>query len=302
MKSNLCYQHGLKLLIKLSECPQYLICTWRFIYLVNLKFLFDSSNIEGYCMNNMHSYFQFFILISLCLLLWGCEKPGTANSLSEVEEKEPVPVAPQPVSAVSAPEPLPEKKTAKEAVEIAEEIPLPEKKSAPVQPPFSDELLRAVQNWQMIPKSVFPLKAISLYRKVDLEAKTSSGKVIATSVADIGEEVTALGIDQGKLVVASPNMVKLRGIVELDQTDFKQMVAYLFELRKEQREKLKNRPKLTKQVDRASDATHDTQEVAEDFIPDPLDFGHGRFCICKECREKRLAQSVSLKSGHGLEP
>ena len=250
----------------------------------------------------MHLYFQFFILIPLCLLFWGCEKQDTATPLSEVVKKEPAPVAPEPVPAVSAPEPSPEEKTTKEAAEIAEEMPLPEKKTAPVQPPFSDELLLAVQNCQKIPKSVFPLQAISLYRKVDLEAKTSSGKVIATSVADIGEEVTALGIDQGKLVIASPNMVKLRGIIELDQTDFKQMVAYLFELRKEQREKLQNRPKPTSQVDLATDTTHDTQEVEKDFIPDPLDFGHGRFCICKECRKKRLDKTVSLKSGHGLEP
>ena len=32
----------------------------------------------------------------------------------------------------------------------------------------------------------------------------------------------------------------------------------------------------------------------------PPYFGHGRFCICKDCREKRLAQTGSLKTGSGL--
>ena len=43
-------------------------------------------------------------------------------------------------------------------------------------------------------------------------------------------------------------------------------------------------------------------KIEKDVIPDPLDFGHGRFCICKECREKRLAKTGSLKSGFGIEP
>ncbi len=255
-------------------------------------------------MKSMHIYLKIFFLIISFFLFWGCEKPSTPIPHSELEENEPAVAEPEPVSTLPAPEPkpLPKEKITTKIPEITEEMPLLEKKSEPVLPPFSDELLQAVQNWQKIPKSVFPLKAISLFRKVDLEAKTSSGKVIATSVADIGEEVTALGMDQGKLVIASPNMVKLRGVVELDQTDFKQMVAYLFELRKEQREKLKNRPKSTTQVDPVSDATQNTQEITEDFIPDPLDFGHGRFCICKECREKRLANKIILKTGHGLEP
>ena len=36
----------------------------------------------------------------------------------------------------------------------------------PIVPTFSKELLRAVSNWQKIPKSVFPLKSIQLSRKM----------------------------------------------------------------------------------------------------------------------------------------
>ena len=256
-------------------------------------------------MITMYIHVKFFILIPLCLLFWGCEKPSTIIPPGELEEKEPTPQESKPVSAVPEPEPMPllQDKITKEISKITEVMALPEKKTEPVLPPFSEELLQAVQNWQKIPKSVFPLQAIELMKRVVLEAKSSTGKVIATSIVESGEEVTALGMDQGKLVVASPNMLKLRGTIDVDQTDFKQMVAYLFELRKEQRERLKNRHADEKIEAVSSGSTKPGQnEKLDEEIPDPLDFGHGRFCICKECREKRQASAIKLKTGHGLEP
>jgi hypothetical protein len=95
---------------------------------------------------------------------------------------------------------------------------------------------------------------------------------------------------------------KLRGEVNIDKTDFKQLLAYRFELNKKKRLELaKDIP--VKKSNTASTATKTTQSKTEqDVIPDPLDFGHGRFCICKECREKRLAKTGSLKTGFGIEP
>ena len=177
-------------------------------------------------------------------------------------------------------------------------------KPEPVVPTFSKELLVAVSNWQKIPKSVFPLKSIQLMEDVELEAKTQSGQTLATSFAENGSKVTALGIDDGKLVVANPNNLRLRGSIDLDKSDFKQMVAYLFDFRKRQREKMK--PEGVKptnpQNKKAKPAIVKSVNQEEDFIPDPLDFGHGRFCICKDCREKRLAHTGTLKTGFGTEP
>ena len=268
------------------------------------KFLFDSSNVAGYFKVNMPLLVQFFILVPLCLLFWGCEKPNAPIPQTEFEEKEPTVTEPEPVSTLPAPEPkpLPKEKITKKIAEITEEMPLPEKKSEPVLPPFSDELLQAVQNWQKIPKSVFPLQSVGLLERVELEAKSSDGRLMASSVANPGDQVTVLGMSQGKLVVAPANSNKLRGFVDMDQTDFKQMVAYLFELRKEQREILKARTLSAKSTTEKPTTTTTLPPEEDNFIPDPLDFGHGRFCICKDCREKRLAKTGSLKTGHGLEP
>jgi len=296
----------LTLLNPIQWIPQKIyLASWEAEEPDDRKFLFDSSNAAGYFLVSMHPLVKFYILVPFCLLFWGCEKPNAPIPQSEFEEKEPTVAEPEPVSILPAPEPkpLPKEKITEKIAGIVEELPLQEKKSEPVLPPFSDELLQAVQNWQKIPKSVFPLEAIGLLERVVLEAKSSNGQVIATSLAESGEEVTALGMHQGKLVVASPNMLKLRGTVDVDQTDFKQMVAYLFELRKEQRERLKNRSTVEKIEAVSSSGTKpDQNEKLDEEIPDPLDFGHGRFCICKECREKRLARAINLKTGHGLEP
>jgi hypothetical protein len=254
----------------------------------------------------MQLYLRIILSMPFCMFFGGCEKPSTTLTLNESEEKESSPIAPESVTNMPPPTAVrsPEENIVKKVTEIIKETPPPEKTSEPVLPPFSDELLQAVQNWQKIPRSVFPLEAIKLSQRVTLEAKSSSGKVLATSIADAGEEVTALGVDQGgKLVVASPNMLKLRGSVDFDQTDFKQMVAYLFELRKEQRERLKNQPAIEKNEQKITSTPKPApKEELDQEIPDPLDFGHGRFCICKECRQKRLAKTGSLKTGHGLEP
>ena len=75
----------------------------------------------------------------------------------------------------------------------------PEKpvKTEPIIPPFSEELLEAVNNWNKIPKSVFPLESIQLKEDVALEVRTQSGQIMATSVAENGSKVTALGIENG---------------------------------------------------------------------------------------------------------
>jgi hypothetical protein len=246
-------------------------------------------------------------LLSLLLLLMiGCEKPSPVEHTRPKETKEDSGTTKFEEKAEwNEPSLIPAKlptTIGDENVHTAEEkvTVLPK----PIIPSFSKELLEAVSNWEKIPKGVFPLESVQLSEDVHLEARTQNGKVIAKSIAEKGSKVTILGMDGRRLVVANPNSTKLRGVVEIEKTDFKQMVAYLFEYRKNQREKLKEKPKnqITSKDIKVNKSNTPIEVEGDDFITDPLDFGHGRFCICRDCRERRLAQSGSLKTGFGLEP
>ena len=176
--------------------------------------------------------------------------------------------------------------------------------SQPEEPQFSSELLAVVKNWTKIPKSVFPARPILASTSVELIAKSSSGLVIATSNASAGSELQVLGMKGNTLIVANANNSKLRGEVDIDLTDFKQLLAYRFELnQKKKEERLLNQqdPKTKKNPVQISKPILKRSSPKVE-IPDPLDFGHGRFCICKDCRDKRLAKTGSLKTGFGLEP
>ena len=81
----------------------------------------------------------------------------------------------------------------------------------------------------------------------------------------------------------------MKGFINIDDTDFKQGVAYLFELRKKQMAEYKKQ-----QESKLSQKTPVTElpkpEKSNDLfedIPIPGDFGHGKFCICNDCRTKR---------------
>ncbi len=195
---------------------------------------------------------------------------------------------------------LPREKTKPTEVErIQSEKPAP---PAPEPLKFSKELLAAVQNWTRIPKSVFPAKPVITNIPVDLEVRTSSGQVIGSSLNPAGTELQVLGTKGNTLVVANLHNSKLRGEVDIDQTDFKQLLAYRFELN--QRKKKEAQVFRAEQAKFKAGGNIEKPQPAQDIdeIPDPLDFGHGRFCICRDCREKRLAKTGSLKSGFGLEP
>lgn len=254
----------------------------------------------------MSQKFISHLLSLLFLLIIGCEKPSSIKHTQPKETKEDSGTTKFEEKAEwNEPSLIPAKLptntedenvyTSKEKVTVSPK---------PIIPSFSKELLKAVSNWEKIPKGVFPLKSVQLSEDVYLEATTQNGKVIAKSIAEKGSKVTILGMDGKRLIVANPNSTKLRGAVEIEKTDFKQMVAYLFEYRKNQREKLKAKPKnqITGKDIKIDKSNTPTEVEDEGFITDPLDFGHGRFCICRDCREKRLAQTGSLKTGFGLEP
>ena len=98
----------------------------------------------------------------------------------------------------------------------------------------------------------------------------------------------------------------MRATIAIDQTDFKDGVAYLFELRKRQRvayaERQANESKTiaiktgtaSKQKSKSNPPVKKSTPLFED-LPTPGDYGHGKFCICSDCRTKRLAQTGSIK-------
>jgi len=179
----------------------------------------------------------------------------------------------------------------------------------PLQAPvFSESFLNAVQNWNRIPKSAFPTKAVIIYNSVNVSAKTSSGVVIARSVLSAGTKVQVLAANGGSLTVSPETSTKMLGTIDISNTDFKQCLAYKYELglriikEKQISEKIAQSKKISKGKKAPLPSPSPTPKSRSLEIPDPLDFGHGRFCICKDCRKKRLANTGSLKTGFGLEP
>ena len=207
-------------------------------------------------------------------------------------------------------------------VVISPESPLPPKTSLPVppltpppfvpvapkgpQPPaFTKELLASVKKWTAVPPSVFPLSGVTLKQPLNFEIKTPSGQVIGSFPRASGDEVVALALVGNQLHVSPAKTSKQRNVLSVDETDFKTCVAYLFEVRKRQRkahatESARRRERKTSQktvltsVGRANPSSRELHELPErgtlfEDIPPPMDFGHGKFCICGDCRRQRKA-------------
>ena len=164
--------------------------------------------------------------------------PGTeSNDTSDIPKEN---IAEKEIEVVAEPKIVP-----KEQPILVETIPdsthlwyAPLKKvepiTQPLQPEFSEELLKAVKNWKSIPK-VFPLSSVTVKETVEFIAKSTSGEIIARAKKQSGEEVVALGVVGNELILSPSKTGKMWGKIGIDQTDFKQGVAYLFELRKQQR-------------------------------------------------------------------
>ena len=186
-----------------------------------------------------------------------------------------------------------------------------DKMSEAKQPEFSAELMKIVQNWKRVPKGFFPVPSVLISAPANFEVK-ANGKVLVSTPVPTGSEVTVLGLHGSTLTIAPPipegtprklfrpNMI---GTIDIDNTDFKQCVAFAYEMHLLNKQKAQEM-KVAEKVENKPASSSPPKAKAQNplAIPDPLDFGHGRFCICKDCREKRLAATGSLKTGHGLEP
>ena len=178
--------------------------------------------------------------------------------------------------------------------------------SKPEKAAFTPELLAAVKNWNAIPKSVFPLNSVTIKKDLKFTAYSQTGQAIGSSQLPAGKEVIALG-HKGDLLTVSPSKRgTMRATIAMNQTDFKEGVAYLFELRKRQRiayadkKSQESKNVVSRTIDSSKLKSKPSSKSKQntplfDDLPTPGDYGHGKFCICSDCRTKRLAQTGSIK-------
>ena len=157
------------------------------------------------------------------------------------------------------------------------------------------------------------MKSVRINHELNFKVYTRSGQEVGSSFMPKGSEVVAIGL-QGSTLTVSPSVgARIFAKINIDQTDFKQGVASLFELRKWQRrrqqELLANQalasknspsrptepPASTRPVTKPAKSGSKSDNSLFEDLPQPGDYGHGKFCICGDCRKKRLAQTGSLK-------
>ncbi|MCB1277648.1 hypothetical protein [Prosthecobacter sp.] len=153
------------------------------------------------------------------------------------EPKKEVVVAPPPKPVVKEepkivmepkPEPKPEMKPEEPKPEMpkAPEPPPPDPNAfvAPVFPPV-DEL---TQNWAAVPKGFFTTpKQVTM--KKDLELKMQMGKATASTTFKSGTKIFVMGQEGANLVVGASAGSPMRGLVAMDDTDFKEVFEAAYE-------------------------------------------------------------------------
>ena len=151
-------------------------------------------------------------------------------------EKEIV-VAPAPKPAVkkepkivmeAPPEPKPEMKPEEpkpEMPKVPEAAPVdPNAFVAPVFPPVNE----ITQNWAAVPKGFFNTpKQVTM--KKDLELKMQMGKATAATTFKNGTKIFVMGQEGPNLVVGASAGSPMRGLVAMDDTDFKDVFAAAYE-------------------------------------------------------------------------
>ena len=251
--------------------------------------------------------YKFFIFLPFFLFL-SCEPQQTETEVEELNTTEPKDIISK---AETDPSSLLQTKEIAKAPIVPSSPPksqmIPEKpepqiiqEPTPIEPSFSDELLKAVSNWENIPRSVFPLKNVSIEEEIIFKLIGKQNEVMASTPFAAGKEVVAKAIRGTTLLISPSESSKLQATIDMEKTDFKQCVAFRFEMGKkiiELREQQRKERELAKRKGTLSQL--ETKEKEENInIEDmniPGDFGHGKFCICSECRQKRLALTGSMK-------
>ena len=248
---------------------------------------------------------RYTIVLLSVFLLWGCDNGSTdaehPNNFSDANDSLAPEVAEPEI--VSSPEAAPPSMPSLPVPPLQPPSPLPVAPEGPQSPAFTEELLASVKKWTAVPPSVFPLSGVTLKQPLNFEIKTPSGQVIGSFPCAVGDEVVALALVGDQLHVSPAKTSKQRNVLSVDETDFKTCVAYLFEVRKRQHKAHKtelvrrasvssshpsptSNPLATKPSPAPRDSSEGRGTLFED-IPPPMDFGHGKFCICRDCRTKR---------------
>lgn len=150
------------------------------------------------------------------------------QEVAVVEAPKPKVAPPQPANVKPKPEPMPE--APKPApVPAMPEAPKPEPPKpkegefvAPEFPPIDV----VVQNWTAIPKSAFP-RPVKM--KKDLDLKMKIGNSSASTKIKAGGQIVAMSQDGLTLVVAPTETSPMRGKVNIDDTDLKQVLTDVYE-------------------------------------------------------------------------
>ena len=255
----------------------------------------------------------------LCLaffLFASCEKSDQDNTSDKNktggEQTKAVKPPPKP-KPLPKPPPKPTPKPVPVPVPTPDPTPDPKPEPKPQQPGFSRELLAAVKNWTNVSPHVFPLKSVRINQDLVFKIYSKDRRaVVGSSSMPSGSEVVAVGL-KGKALTVSPSVgANMFAAIDIDQTDFKQGVAYLFELRKWQRRRQQElqaqalaqknssprpstTPTNTRPISKPTPSKKPSDNSLFEDLPQPGDYGHGKFCICGDCRKKRLAQTGSLK-------
>ena len=145
--------------------------------------------------------------------------------------KKPAKKAPKVVMEEPKPEPKPEMKPEMKPEEPKPEMPkVPEPVAdanafvAPVFPPVEE----LTQNWAVIPKGYFNSpKQVTM--KKDLELKMQMGKATAATNFKNGTKIFVMGQEGTNLVVGASAGSPMRGLVGMDDTDFKEVFAAAYE-------------------------------------------------------------------------
>ncbi len=147
-----------------------------------------------------------------------------------VVEPAPKPVVkPAPVVVMEAPKPEPKPEMAPEPKPEMPKIPEPPPPDpnafvAPVFPPL-DEI---TQNWAAVPKGFFK-EPKQVKMKKDLELKMQMGKATAATNFKTGAKIFVMGQEGTNLVVGASAGSPMRGLVAMDDTDFKDVFAAAYE-------------------------------------------------------------------------
>lgn len=144
-----------------------------------------------------------------------------------------------------APAPKPVKKEPKIVMEAAPapkpemkpEEPKPEMPKAPEPPPVDPNAFVApvfppvdelTQNWAVVPKGFFNTpKQVTM--KKDLELKMQMGKATAATTFKAGTKIFVMGQEGPNLVVGASAGSPMRGLVAMDETDFKEVFTAAYE-------------------------------------------------------------------------